>query len=76
MIAIIPMAGKGERFVKAGYTIPKPLLTINTIPMVVKAALDLPKADEYIFIALQFPIFFLIVKKLIVWFLSLFSTQR
>ena len=53
MIAIIPMAGKGERFVKAGYTIPKPLLTINTIPMVVKAALDLPKADEYIFIALQ-----------------------
>lgn len=53
MIALIPMAGKGERFVKQGYKVPKPLLPIGDTPMVIKAVLDLPEAEEHIFIALE-----------------------
>lgn len=53
MSIIIPMAGKGERFLKKGYQIPKPLISIGDVPMVIKAVLDLPKADDHIFIALK-----------------------
>ena len=34
MQIIIPMAGKGQRFIDAGYSIPKPLISINGKPMV------------------------------------------
>jgi len=53
MITIIPMAGKGERFLKKGYQTPKPLISIGDVPMVIKAVLGLPKADDHIFIALK-----------------------
>ncbi|MBE9662380.1 glycosyltransferase family protein [Mucilaginibacter myungsuensis] len=47
------MAGKGERFAKEGYTLPKPILPVDGVPMVVKAALDLPKADRYLYVMLR-----------------------
>jgi len=50
---IMPMAGKGERFFKKGFTIPKPLIPVEGVPMVIKAVLDLPAAQNYIFIALE-----------------------
>ena len=53
MTIIIPMAGLGERFLKKGYTVPKPLIEINGIPMVIKATLDLPASGHHIFIALK-----------------------
>ena len=53
MITIIPMAGRGERFLKKGYQTPKPLIPIGDVPMVIKAVLDLPKAEGYVFIALK-----------------------
>ena len=31
---VIPMAGAGSRFAKAGYTDPKPLIKIHGVPMV------------------------------------------
>ena len=31
---LIPMAGAGDRFKKAGYTFPKPLIEINSMPMI------------------------------------------
>lgn len=31
---VIPMAGKGSRFVSAGYTFPKPLIDVNNKPMI------------------------------------------
>ena len=31
---VIPMAGRGSRFVKAGYTLPKPLIGVNGYPMI------------------------------------------
>lgn len=49
-INLIPMAGEGQRFKDAGYTTPKPLIEIDHIPMVVRAAKALPKADKYIFV--------------------------
>jgi dTDP-glucose pyrophosphorylase len=56
MIALIPMAGAGSRFVDAGYSIPKPLLPLMGTPMVVKAALALPLSDKYIFVVRDFQI--------------------
>ena len=56
MIALIPMAGAGSRFVEAGYNIPKPLLPLMGTPMVVKAALALPSSDKYIFVVRDFQI--------------------
>ncbi|MDP3667436.1 MAG: hypothetical protein Q8R50_12205 [Sediminibacterium sp.] len=47
------MAGKGERFLKRGYNVPKPLIKIGTVPMVIKAVLDLPEATNHTFIVLE-----------------------
>ena len=52
-INLIPMAGKGKRFLDEGYKVPKPLIMINGIPMFVRAAKALPKADLFIFICLK-----------------------
>ena len=49
-VNIIPMAGEGIRFVNQGYKLPKPLILINDVPMVVRAARCLPSADLWIFI--------------------------
>ena len=49
-VNLIPMAGEGQRFINAGYKIPKPLININGLPMVIRAAKCLPKADQWIFI--------------------------
>lgn len=47
---LVPMAGAGSRFVKEGYSLPKPLIEVKGKPMVVSAALDLPIAEKNIFI--------------------------
>ena len=31
---VIPMAGEGSRFVKAGYTFPKPMIEVHQKPMI------------------------------------------
>ncbi len=49
-INLIPMAGEGQRFKDAGYTVPKPLIDINGVPMVIRAAKALPAADKWIFV--------------------------
>jgi dTDP-glucose pyrophosphorylase len=56
MIALIPMAGAGSRFVEAGYSTPKPLLPVLGKPMVVSAANALPGSNEYIFIVRDFQV--------------------
>lgn len=53
MTILIPMAGKGERFVKENYTLPKPILPIEGLPMVIKASKDLPIADKYLYVLLK-----------------------
>lgn len=50
---ILPMAGKGSRFEKEGYNKPKPLIDLDGLPMVVKAAECLPHCKDQIFVGLQ-----------------------
>lgn len=47
---IIPMAGLGKRFSDEGYTLTKPLLPVSGLPMVIRAAEDLPQTNHYSFV--------------------------
>ena len=51
MQIIVPMAGLGQRFVDAGYRLPKPLIPVAGLPMVVRVVRDLPPAEKIAFIA-------------------------
>jgi choline kinase len=44
------MAGDGQRYKDVGYTIPKPFIDVDGIPMVVRACKALPAADKNIFV--------------------------
>lgn len=50
MNVLIPMAGAGSRFEKAGYTFPKPLIEINGKPMIQMVVENLNVQARYIFI--------------------------
>jgi dTDP-glucose pyrophosphorylase len=52
-VNLIPLAGNSKRFLHEGYSIPKQFIHINGIPMFIKAALSLPKADKWIFVCLE-----------------------
>ncbi|MEM7381381.1 MAG: NTP transferase domain-containing protein [Bacteroidota bacterium] len=52
-INLIPLAGRGSRFVKEGYQDPKPLIKVSGKPMIVQAADHLPKAEKNIFVCLE-----------------------
>ena len=47
---VIPMAGLGSRFSKAGYTIPKPLIPVNGVPMIQVVIKNLTPLQEHRFI--------------------------
>ena len=49
-VAVIPMAGKGLRFVRDGFKTPKPLIQIDNEYMFVKVCKSIPKPDKWIFI--------------------------
>jgi hypothetical protein len=44
------MAGAGQRFIDAGYKVPKPLINAGAFPMIVHAARSLPEPDLWIFV--------------------------
>ncbi|MEW9501058.1 NTP transferase domain-containing protein [Jeotgalibacillus marinus] len=50
---MIPLAGAGSRFSKAGYKDPKPLIPVSGKPMVIQASEYLPKSAHRIFICLE-----------------------
>ncbi|MCL5410773.1 MAG: NTP transferase domain-containing protein [Patescibacteria group bacterium] len=52
-INLIPLAGKGSRFVGAGYETPKPLIELSGKPMIIQASESLPDAEKRIFICLK-----------------------
>ena len=52
-INMIPLAGKGSRFVNGGYIDPKPLIKVSGKPMIVQASNFLPAAENHIFICLE-----------------------
>jgi dTDP-glucose pyrophosphorylase len=50
---LIPLAGKGQRFVDEGYLDPKPLIEVNGVPMLIAAVSSLPEADHNVFVCLN-----------------------
>lgn len=50
MKVLIPMAGEGSRFVKEGYTFPKPLIDVDGKPMIQRVVENLDFECEYIFL--------------------------
>jgi NDP-sugar pyrophosphorylase family protein len=52
-LTLIPLAGRGSRFMNAGYKTPKPLLFISGKPMIIQAANSLPNSLNHIFVTLQ-----------------------
>ncbi len=50
MQILIPMAGAGQRFKDVGYSLPKPLLEVDGVPMIVRVVDDLPPASRLVFV--------------------------
>ncbi len=50
MKIVIPMSGMGNRFVKAGYTTPKPLIEIEGIPVIEHIVTMFPGETDFVFI--------------------------
>lgn len=50
MKILIPMAGEGSRFSKAGYTFPKPLIDVGGKPMIQRVVENLNFDSHYIFL--------------------------
>lgn len=53
MQVLIPMAGRGARFIQAGYTFPKPLIDVNGRPMIEVVVNNLDLDGKYIFLCLK-----------------------
>ena len=52
-LTLIPLAGHGSRFSKAGYKDPKPLIKVSGKPMIIQAARSLPNSQNHTFVTLQ-----------------------
>lgn len=52
-VNLIPMAGAGQRFLDAGYSSPKPLISVGGKAMVIRSASSLPVPDQWIFACRQ-----------------------
>ena len=50
MICLIPMAGRGDRFCRQLYRVPKPFIPVLGYPMFISALKSFPPADKYIFV--------------------------
>jgi CTP:molybdopterin cytidylyltransferase MocA len=49
-VTVVPMAGLGERFARAGYTSPKPLIPVSGEPMVLQSVLDVGTNGRAVFV--------------------------
>jgi dTDP-glucose pyrophosphorylase len=52
-ITLIPLAGRGSRFSKKNYQLPKPLIEVSGSPMIIQAVNSLPKTEKYSFVMLK-----------------------
>ena len=50
MNIVIPMAGAGSRFEKAGFSFPKPLIEVRGDPMIAQVVRNLNLQGRYIFL--------------------------
>ncbi len=50
MKVIIPMSGEGSRFIKVGYTVPKPIIRVDGVP-IIEHVIDLfPGDSDFVFV--------------------------
>ena len=56
MNIIIPMAGNGQRFVDAGYDLPKPMIDVLGKPMILRVLENLDIDGKYHFVVRLKPI--------------------
>jgi len=49
---VVPMAGRGSRFATAGYTLPKPLIPVNGVPMIQLVIANLRPRQRHRFVFL------------------------
>lgn len=50
MLIFVPMAGTGDRYIRAGYTQPKPLIPVDGVPMIERVLQAFPKQGDYRFL--------------------------
>ncbi|MFC1566340.1 hypothetical protein ACFL4A_00695 [bacterium] len=50
MLNLIPMAGKGNRFIQKLYRVSKPFIPVMNVPMIIAALKTFPAADSYVFV--------------------------
>lgn len=50
---LMPAAGKGNRFFEQNYDLPKPMLEVDSSPMIVGAAKCLPQSESHVFVCLK-----------------------
>ncbi len=50
MKIVIPMSGRGQRFINAGYTVPKPMIEVDGKPIIAHVVDMFSKEDHFIFI--------------------------
>ena len=48
---VIPMAGRGSRFAKAGYIKPKPLIDVHGKPMIEYVTKNIAPQEEHLFMS-------------------------
>jgi len=53
MQIVVPMSGFGERFRRAGYTVPKPLISVDGKPIIAHVVGLFPGASRFVFICNQ-----------------------
>lgn len=53
MINLIPMAGRGARFIEKNYKNPKPFIPIINEPMILASLRSFPISDRYVFVCLH-----------------------
>ncbi|MDI6808611.1 MAG: NTP transferase domain-containing protein [Candidatus Eisenbacteria bacterium] len=49
MLIFIPMAGFGDRYLRAGYTQPKPLIPVDGVPMIERVLSCFPQESKFLF---------------------------
>ncbi len=49
MLIFIPMAGTGDRYLRAGYTQPKPLIPVDGVPMIERVLEAFPEDARFLF---------------------------
>jgi dTDP-glucose pyrophosphorylase len=54
-VALIPMAGRGQRFISGGYEQPKPLIDVDGKPMIIRVLQNLNEAgvERFVLVALE-----------------------